>query len=416
MFDLNIQNYNIKELEELFNLPKNYSITTLELNEKKMIDSIANNNDMPIDLKMKTIDFISKAKIHVLGNATNSPEKEKSLLPEYVQHVYHLNYDMKQSKVLEEGGSHIVQEKAKIPYNTSQPREYVPGIINPLNRNTIRSYLNIDTRFRENYYSTQSTNFTLTLPYRMTKVVSLQLSSFEVPLTFYTISKQMGNNFFTIIIGDESRVISIPSGCYNSKILLDYLNNFVSNLSGQFKDILFTINVLPSNNNSGSGQMLIGIKSPATPFDFTLDFQSDINGNPDTTPLPLKLGWIMGYRNGLYVNNSTYASEGIPNLIGSRYLFLVIDDYNNNVSNNFFSAFTSSILNKNIIARISVQGTVYQELSQNNLQLLTSPRVYFGPVNIERMNVQLLDEYGRIVDLNNMDYSFCLTYQTDYDI
>ena len=190
----------------------------------------------------------------------------------------------------------------------------------------------------------------------------------------------------------------------------------MNNLTGDFKNILFTINVLPGNNNSGSGQMLISVKSPTTPFNFTLDFQSDINGNTDPIPLPLKLGWIFGYRNGLYVNNSSYVSEGLPNLIGSRYLFLVIDDYNNNVSNNFFSAFTSSILNKNIIARISVQGTVFQEMSQNNLQLITSPRIYFGPVNIERVNIQLLDEYGRIVDLNNMDYSFCLTYQTDYDI
>ena len=102
MFDLNIQNYNIKELEELFHLPENYSITSLELNEKKLVDSISNNNDMSIDLKMKTIDFIKKAKIHVLKNTTNTPEKERGILPEYVQQVYHLNYDMKESKIIEE--------------------------------------------------------------------------------------------------------------------------------------------------------------------------------------------------------------------------------------------------------------------------------------------------------------------------
>jgi hypothetical protein len=32
------------------------------------------------------------------------------------------------------------------------------------------------------------------------------------------------------------------------------------------------------------------------------------------------------------------------------------------------------------------------------------------------MNIQLLDEYGRILDINNMDYSFCLTFKTVYDI
>ena len=32
------------------------------------------------------------------------------------------------------------------------------------------------------------------------------------------------------------------------------------------------------------------------------------------------------------------------------------------------------------------------------------------------MNIQLLDEYGRVIDLNNMDYSFCLTFQSVYDL
>jgi len=49
--------------------------------------------------------------------------------------------------------------------------------------------------------------------------------------------------------------------------------------------------------------------------------------------------------------------------------------------------------------------------------MLTSlPREYFGPVNLQTMTVQLLDEYGRIVDLNNMDFSFCLTLVTVYDV
>jgi hypothetical protein len=47
---------------------------------------------------------------------------------------------------------------------------------------------------------------------------------------------------------------------------------------------------------------------------------------------------------------------------------------------------------------------------------VTTPREYFGPVNITTLNIQLLDEYGRVVDLNNMDFSFCLTLITAYDI
>jgi hypothetical protein len=63
-----------------------------------------------------------------------------------------------------------------------------------------------------------------------------------------------------------------------------------------------------------------------------------------------------------------------------------------------------------------LQGSVFSYLSQNNLSLITYPRQYFGPVDLQKLQIQLLDEYGRIIDLNNMDYSLCLTMQSVYDL
>jgi len=97
-------------------------------------------------------------------------------------------------------------------------------------------------------------------------------------------------------------------------------------------------------------------------------------------------------------------------------MYLVVNEYNNNVLDGFYAAFTSSILNKNILARISLQGSVFNYLSKDNFNLTTTPRQYFGPVDIQKLQVQLLDEYGRILNLNNMDYSFCLSFQTVYDL
>jgi hypothetical protein len=75
-------------------------------------------------------------------------------------------------------------------------------------------------------------------------------------------------------------------------------------------------------------------------------------------------------------------------------------------------------LNKNILARISLKQydvvSSEQILQQNTI--VATPREYFGPVNVQNLTIQLLDEYGRIVDLNNMDYSFCLSLVTVYDI
>jgi hypothetical protein len=173
-----------------------------------------------------------------------------------------------------------------------------------------------------------------------------------------------------------------------------------------------------SNSFAGSGKMVVGLKEGATTItSFSLNFLTDDLGIEDKqTPLPLKLGWLMGFRDGYYENNTMYVSEGLINLKGPRYIYLVVDDFNNSVLDGFYGAFTSSILNKNILARVSLQGSVFDYLSRDNFNLITTPRQYFGPVDIQKLQVQLLDEYGRILNLNNMDYSFCLTFQTIYDL
>ena len=95
-------------------------------------------------------------------------------------------------------------------------------------------------------------------------------------------------------------------------------------------------------------------------------------------------------------------------------------DFNNSVLDGFYGTFNSSIINKNILARISLQGNAFGNsfniLSKDNFSLITTPRQYFGPVDIQKLQIQLLDEYGRILNLNNMDYSFCLTFQTIYEL
>lgn len=148
---------------------------------------------------------------------------------------------------------------------------------------------------------------------------------------------------------------------------------------------------------------------------FSLNFLTDVFGNPDQqTPLPLKLGWMMGYREGYYENSFTYVSEGIVNISGPSYIYLAIDDYNNNVNDGYYGAFNSSVLSKNILARISLQGSVFNTTTSSSLN--TNPRTYFGPVTIQKMNIQLLDPYGRILNLNNMDYSFCLQTQGVFNL
>ena len=403
--DFNLKNYQKTELQDMFELPSDYNQELVDIQEKKLRDNIVNNQTIHENIKNKTLIFLKEAKQVLLTDLAN---------------FYNTRFDLKPTPI-DTDNNHDVQERKPTPFLNSFPSEFFPGIINPLKKRVSTKNLNIDTRFRENYYGSPATNYHLNLPIKMSSVMTMQLSAFEMPTTFYNVSKQYGNNFMTLTvttttIETTSAVLTIQDGNYTYDTITSYLNSILTNLGDPFDNLTFAINIM---NTSGSGQMLVGVKTGVdlTTIQFSLNFQADKNGKEDkSTPLPLKLGWTLGFRNGFYINNSTYVSEGVVDLLGPRYIYLVVDDYNNNVNNNFYSAFTTSILNNNILARVSMNANFFDILGQNNLSIITTPREYYGPVDIQKMNIQLLDEYGRVLDINNMDYSFCLTFKTVYDI
>ena len=421
-FDLNIDNYTRHELIEMFELPEHFDRNIVEIKEAKLRDNIINNKQIKKDTQIQTINFLTKAKNIIL----NETKQQNKSFQQKIEDFYNSSYELKTSK-LDDPHGHMIERRPEKPYLSSFPSEFFPGIINPLKKRTIKKNLNIDTRFRDNYYANSSTNFNLALPTNFNDVVQMQLASIELPTTFYAISKQYGNNYFTIKVNlsdntSKSKVINIPDGNYTQQTIMDIINTQLSLSSTPFSYISFIVNL--SGTHTGSAQTLVGLNATHPPVppnpsvtSFELNFQYDRFGVDDrNTPLPLKLGWVLGFRNGVYVGNVNYVSEAVVDTTGPKYLFLVVDDYTSSVNNGFFSAFNSSVLNKNILARISMQASPFNVLQQNNLNVLTTPREYFGPININNLTIQLLDEYGRIVDLNNMDYSFCLTLTTVYDI
>jgi len=414
-FDLNIENYSKDELKDMFELPNNYDKTLLEKNENKLKQNIISKRELNKDLQEKTFEFLNKAKQILLDNQIQHENNNGQIITA-LNKIFDAGYREQPIKI-ESVTDHMVQQKYDpIPYQNSYPSQYFKGVFNPLKRKIREENLVIDTRFRENYYNSSPTNFNFQLPMLVQNVLSMKLSAIELPTTYYAISKQLNNNYFTLTVNSVSTVITIPDGNYDNDSFILCLNNQIILQGGEFQYINFVINIV---NNNGSGQMMVGLVEDASSnLQFELNFQADRFGYDDrSTPLPLKLGWIMGFRNGVYVNNQNYVSEGIVDLVGPRYFYLVIDDFNNNNNNGlFYSAFNSSILNKNILARISLQSELFKVLLENNLNIITTTREYFGPVNIGNLQIQLLDEYGRVVDLNYMDFSFCLTLTISYDV
>lgn len=409
-FDLNINNYTRGELIQMFDLPSNFNKNLLEINETKLKDSIINHTKIKEDVRERTLNFLIKAKNIILTqgseNVTNS-----------TQDLYKVTYKLNTTP-LDDKTDREVQVRKETPYLASYPSQYFAGEINPLKKRIVQKNLNIDSKFRDNYLSNSSSNFNFKLPMNMNNVVQMQLSAIELPTTYYAISKQLGNNFFTITVNDTTTTIHIPTGNYSQTTIMDAINYQLSlETDATFSEVVFSINF--SIVGEITGKTKVELSTPTSINVFELNFHTDNKGTNDLNiPLPLKLGWILGFRNGVYTNKKNYLSEGIVDVSSPKYLFLVVDDYNKNVSNSFYSAFNESLLNKNILARISLISPheSFSTLQQNNFNIVTTPREYFGPVKIQTLNIQLLDEYGRILDLNYMDFSLCLNLNIVYDL
>ena len=68
----------------------------------------------------------------------------------------------------------------------------------------------------------------------------------------------------------------------------------------------------------------------------------------------------------------------------------------------------------NILARISLAPLLSTVSNGTSLADQFNPgdfvRNYFGPVDIEKLRVTIVDEFGRVINLNNMDLSLAFTF------
>ena len=127
-----------------------------------------------------------------------------------------------------------------------------------------------------------------------------------------------------------------------------------------------------------------------------------------------KLGWNLGFTKGIYLGDNFYHAETIIQP-ATKYIYLAIDDFNNNSNSNFMSVL-KSIMNNDILARISIKGNRFNLLTNNDFDIVSEPRIYFGPIDLQRLRIRLLDEHGRVLQMENSNYSFCLKIKMLYDL
>ena len=131
-----------------------------------------------------------------------------------------------------------------------------------------------------------------------------------------------------------------------------------------------------------------------------------------------------GTQNGLLIAGK-YASDYTPTPIvlpsaprtltnAQIYTINEINRNNNNLTNYISRAPTSSDTLAIIPIKTSVGVPTGSLLVEFSGSLQNSSRVYFGPVNIDRMAVKLLDDKGNVLNLNGNDWCFTLICECLY--
>lgn len=463
--DLDIDNYNINEICNIFNIQlNNLNKDQLKnvLTEKINIIQVSDNEELENN-KISIIKFYTEAYFKLIefsdeNNKLNDINENLKSINENIVNNNILNENFKKNNTYE-SPHYVMKEPTDYTLNVYN-KNIRSGIVNPLYRQVIKKYLNINTRFRDNYIFSKSNNFSINLPSPLTNVLSIKLLTFDMPFSVHTISSNYKNNSFRVKTNrnDNFVDISISNGSYTYNKLEKEINTRLSlNIDTSNIKIQFQI-------ESGFWEF-----SSKDQTNFDLDFffnnfeciNNGTNNKNNTINSQLTLGWILGFRgtyiesnykkrsesNNLqktkdinccyvedtrtitrnykllekfdptnneelrlfYKDKNIYKSEGIFDPQFNNYFLLSINDFMNNHSTSFITPFrNSSNGNQNIIGRIP--SGIH---NQNNI--INGERIYFGPTTINKLEIKLFDEYNRLVESNNSDYSFVLEVQILYE-
>ena len=444
-FNLNSELYNDEEIETLFNLKKPYTQSEILKAKGVLLKQLISNKSLGAE-KQREISFFIDTISTRITNKTNN-------------------------QITQQGSNFLIENVNDIASRTTQlldgrlagHGDVPPGFLNPINVRTITQTINIDTRFGPNYYGSSATNFSISLPSTQKNVVKMRIASIEIPTSYHAISKSSGNNTCLVIdasgSGTNCWLVILPDGNYeqswagesNASHIETAMNNALATatpgtinlttgkvvLTGTqakirpLDDLCFTLDRV-------SGRSVFAIPesgSASTIFTkgFTVRFNVDGDGNLNLeTNIQLRLGWQLGFRSAQYIcgggasgaganGAGACVSEGICLICGPRYGFISIEDYQKNTSPSYIVAYANSILQNNVITRVnlsSVLGDVGVYQISNDLGLDTQTgrtREYFGAVDIQKLYISMYDEYGRFINLNNMDWSFTLEFEKLYD-
>ena len=407
-FDFNINNYSITDLEKFLDLKDGYTdnkINSKITDFKKKIDNLSDTS-----FKNKLTKFIGEVK-DKLENDNDSPNK--------MNDIDDLNPTSPKNDIISAGSTYVIDNnKSKKTSNNVQQvfaTEIAKGTVTTLKKKTTETTFCINSLFRDTS-STSATDCIYNLPYTFKNITSMEVISIEIPQSIFLFSERNASNtiYFKEYSGPDpynpvQGLVTLPPGNYKTTSAPDLISTLETEINSQLGTAnRFTVSLNPTTNR-------IKISNSTYIFEMYTVY-------PGTNKQISKtMGWTLGFRQQSYTNQLTYTTESIYNNTPANYLYLEINDFNvQYAATQVIGLFSNSFLDSNIISKIcytnSTNYTSYNTIVYDGKYVIGSPREYFGPIHLQKMNIRLLDQYGSVVDLNGLDFSITLRLKILYDL
>jgi hypothetical protein len=298
--------------------------------------------------------------------------------------------------------------------------------------------ISIDSRFRSDQGDNPS-NFLFKLLSPIKNVISVRLSSLEIPNTWYTFSEVRGNTSLIVNVRYpppnsnlvlQSARVTISEGNYSINTLqandllfeiFKQLNNAISNVSfsvyfdpikGKLTISCFTNRNPPLNPLTGELEytyfnqpkpLLLG-GPPTTGFEtpvlFSFNFADSIFSTRDNN---WGLGFNLGYQIKETKYATTHAADSIPDVNDTNYVFLSLNPDWRVVEHNQPDSTQTAAFAK-VIVNVAKNDIVYD----NGGNTITKQYYLRQPTNINVFNVSILDEYENYIQLEGGHISLSL--------
>ncbi|MFY7731202.1 MAG: hypothetical protein ACOVRN_16915 [Flavobacterium sp.] len=361
----------------------------------------------------------AKIIVEGFGTSTNEavyPSGDKQITNWYQNEVLTQNDPQQTSKITDRKQKIQIFNNPQVPMNREQiattDTYEVPvkqDSLNPNLKNTINRFINLDSQFRQytSGVSSVSTDYTCDLSDTLRNVLSLSLYSYQIPFSWYAIDTAYGNNCFWIVDPSSEQVVnvSIPSGNYSQDQFKNALNRAFTNAGfGSFprtdpvayntNNGLITLQLFGgvwTDPQDASSQFVVSTQTQIVFFDFTGTLQCNVGClSKSNHYFNNTLGWSMGFRFPYYqVLEDGNTASCVLDINGTKYLILVIDDFNQNHVNNSLvsiSQFNNTLKIPSYYSTDIPYTCITPQQQGNNLSSL-----------VEEMNMQNLGENGLLL-------------------